>query len=150
MHTLDENLGDSPGEVPIIWMASELQFRPKIELLSKIQGCHRVRHIENHHKRPSNPIPTAAGSAVANEKARPSLLSETPSVLVSILVRADFRMVIFSPRCSPVRQSKAYVFASAIEPGPGSNSAHGRLRITFKLGLPSLFYEIFQGSELGK
>ena len=128
----------------------KLQFRPKIELLRKIQGCHHVRHIENHHKRSSNPIPTAAGSAVANEKASPSVLSETPSVLVSILVRADFWMVIFSPRCSPVRQSKAYVFASGIEPGPGSNSAHGRLRITLKFGLSSLFYEIFQGTEFGK
>ena len=34
-------------------------IRREIEFFRKFQGHHRFCHIKNHHKRPSNPIPTA-------------------------------------------------------------------------------------------
>ena len=128
----------------------KLRFRPKIELLRKIQGCHDVRQVENDQKPHKNHILAAAGLPVANEKAGPSLSPKTPSVLKCPRGRA---FLAAARRPPPPRDRFAMAgtrSGSATEPVFRASPGLERLRISSEIGFFGGMYVLQQGADTGK
>ena len=126
------------------------RFRPKIELLRKIQGCHDVRQVENDQKPHKNHILAAAGLPVANEKASPSLSPKTPCVLNCFWVRHTFRILLFGSRSSEVAQSKGLFIGTGKGPVFRASPGLERLRISSEIGFFGGMYVLQQGADTGK